>query len=70
MTSMHKNAVQVENQENGNIRMREMEGSRIGDKTYTKYFLDKGGITVETNATQTQNMQINKRTITLSINKP
>jgi hypothetical protein len=42
---MHRDAIQAENPINGNIRMLELEGGRIRDKTYTKYFLNKGGLT-------------------------
>lgn len=66
---MHQHAIEVENSVNGNARIPEMERSRMGDKTYSKYFIGKSGLTVETTTNGTKDMQINKRSIRLSIIK-
>jgi uncharacterized protein RhaS with RHS repeats len=67
---MHKDAIQVENQVNGSTRMSDMERTRIGDKTYTKYFLGKNGITVEKTTNFTNNMQVDKRSLQIGVLKP
>jgi hypothetical protein len=67
---MHRDAINVENKINDNVRVPGVEKARVGDVTYTKAFIEKPGITIETITTDTSNMQIEKRTIQLSINKP
>jgi RHS repeat-associated protein len=66
---MHNNSiVNAENSVNNNVRFNFLEGPRIGDKEYTKYFGEKGGITIERIQNHAKIMIPQKRFIPLKVN--
>jgi hypothetical protein len=64
--AMHSDAINVENEVNGNIRLQSLEVS-VGAPTYTKYFFEKHYFTVETVTNGTRDMKIDKRQIVSAI---
>jgi hypothetical protein len=67
---MHNTAIaNAENPVNGNVRMNYLEDARYGDKTYTKYLGEKGGITIEKTPNNTTNMVPQKNFIPLKIDR-
>lgn len=67
--SDHETAISVaENPINGNVRFSSMERSRIGDKTYTRYYGEKGGFTIESTNMNSKSLTPQKQFVPFKLN--